>query len=158
MKNPLNEIFKQSTDNTLYTGYIWMSDSSTPMKFEKIDQASLAGLDDNFFKELLINPFIVEAYIVVDNSTVSDKVSYSIKQIDGKYLVKAYSIDKITDNKADSSETTEITMIGKAGLGLLHFKQIWQEEKDSQCLDMPVLQPKGLVFVGFNKANKEEKK
>lgn len=158
MKNPLNDIFKKSSDNSLYTGYVWMSDGLKPIKFEKIDQASLAGLHTGFCQENLINPFIVEGYILVDNPTEANFISYSMKQLDGKYCMQSYSIDKTSMNIERCPETTNITMIGKSGLGQLEFKQIWQEEKDVQCLGMPVLQPKGLVFVGFNNANKEEKK
>lgn len=158
MKNPLNDIFKNSSANSVFTGYIWMSDHMTPLKFDKIDQATLAGLHTDFCQENLINPFIVESYILVDNPTEANFISYSMKHLDGQYCMQTYSLDKTSMNIESYPETTNITMIGKAGLGLLHFKQIWQEEKDSQCLDMPVLQPKGLVFVGFNKANKEEKK
>ncbi|MDR3057356.1 MAG: TIGR04423 family type III CRISPR-associated protein, partial [Prevotella sp.] len=60
-------------------GYIWKSNSPNPVVY--YNEPVTIELDEN------INPFIVEGYLYV-----KDKLSYTIKYVDGKYFVAKYEL------------------------------------------------------------------
>lgn len=134
-----------------YQGYYWMSDETEP--------TPLMGRSV-FGKELdpSINPFIVEAQLY----DPENKVSYSVKYVDGQYIAhrwdnvskdladgENYILQEYYSNRLDSGEGCEkIKLI---------FLQHWVAKNDPACAGdindpdsgMPVLQAKELFFVGF---------
>lgn len=123
-----------------YQGYIWMSDSNKPEVFNH-DKVKDIILDDK------MNPFIIEGQLYDQ----ANGKSYSIKFVDGKYLTKAYDV-----NEKDGKDTvTEHFIANFDGVNMLKFLRYWKPAADTLCEGMNVLQPKELVFIGFD--NKKEK-
>lgn len=123
-----------------YQGYIWMSDSNKPEVFNNDKEKDLI-LDDN------INPFIIEGQLY----DKANGKSYSIKFVDGKYLTKAFDV-----NETDATDVvSEKFLPNFDGVSMLKFLQYWRPAPDALCEGMNVLQPKELVFIGFDN-NKEE--
>ena len=119
-----------------YEGYIWRSNAQTPKL--------IVG---DFKEDLSVkNPFIIEGQLY----DKAKRVSYSIKFVDGEYIIKEYRLDDLKD--ADYTEQTFYA--NRRDDKRLLFYQYWKEEPDDLCEGMKVLQPKELVFVGFN--DKEE--
>lgn len=113
-----------------------MSDQPKPEIFDK----------DNV-KELVLdntkNPFVIEGQLC------DGKKSYSIKFVDGEYKVIPYDV---TDDDIKNAKLYYPNRMKKK----LLFNQRWAARKDELCADMPVLQPAGFVFVGFDDKTKEE--
>ncbi len=113
-----------------FQGYIWMSDQPKPEIFDK----------DNV-KELVLdntkNPFVIEGQLY------DGKKSYSIKFVDGEYKVITYDV---TSDDIDNAKPYYPNRMNKK----LLFNQRWEARKDELCANMPVLQPAGFVFVGFD--------
>lgn len=117
-------------DKSKYTGYLWYSNETIPQVKNDED----FGLEINDSE----NPFIIEGQLC------DDKKSISIKFVDGKYIVKTYTlsdyegadIEEYVPNRMDNVER-------------LLFKRAWKAEKDDLCCGMEVLQPVELVFVGL---------
>ena len=126
-------------NNKLYDGYLWYSDQKTPEVFEqKAWDESM--LDEN------VNPFVIEGQLYDSENLVS----YSIKYVDGKYIIKKHQLKSTDFNNVD------IYILDfkahRMGEGrVLQFLQYYREEEDSLCAGMKVLQPKEKVFVGFKK-------
>ena len=113
-------------------GYIWMSDQVRP---DVIDR-SFEGLSLT-----VKNPFITEAYLF----DRAKKVSYSIKFIDGQYMVNAINTNlfkNTTRQKFFASWDERI---------ILSFESEWTPIKDPLCEDMEVLAASEFAFVGFEK-------
>ena len=122
-----------------YTGYLWYSNEKKP----KVYQNEEFELD----LDKIENPFVIEGQLYDEGR----RLSYSIKFVDGKYIVKEYKLDELKDVCY-----TEQTYQGNRMDGTtLCFYQYWREEPDGFCEGMNVLQPNELVFVGFND-NKEK--
>lgn len=119
-----------------YTGYFWKSDSPKP---EIVNGSFDQDLNPNK------NPFIIEAQLY-DHNTM---LSYSIKYIDGEYLIMEHQVNSLDFNNKDVFYAHRMK-----GHKRLQFLQYWQEVEDDLCEGMKVLQPAELVFVGFN--DKEE--
>lgn len=122
--------------NSKYTGYIWYSDQNKPKLFNNEDPN--IDIEDN------INPFIIEGQLFDGTKSIS------IKYVDGKYCVKEYIL---SDMKGEVKDL--IFYANRMGeKRQLKFKQYWREDdendEDALCENMKVLQPKELVFVGFN--------
>ena len=117
------------------TGYIWMSDASSPRVYqnESVD----------LFFETIENPFVIEGNVT------DGIVSYSIRFVDGHYIVRQYDLHK----DAEYSEQVYLPHRMPNVKGL-RFRRYWRAEEDIMCEGMKVLQPKELVFVGFE--DKEE--
>lgn len=115
-------------------GYIWKSDVTEPQVW------------DGVFEELILtdgeNPFVLEGQLF-NTETLK---SYSIKYVDGQYLVKEYQVS--ADEQTDGCEE-RVYYSNRMGDMKLKFIQRWREEDNSDCLNWPVLAPKELVFVGF---------
>lgn len=119
-----------------YEGYIWYSDANEP----KI----LDSEDFKLKREESENPFILEAQLF------DGKTSHSIKFVDGKYIHKQYNLDSLSAKV----KTEKVFKMNRGGDRELIFNQYWDEVKDEENYDMPVLISAELVFVGFK--NKEE--
>jgi len=120
-----------------YEGYLWLSNASEPIVLNSTKNLC------EILKEIMqddINPFVIEGYLY-DNANNS----YSIKYVDGKCQVYQFTIDD--NDRAKNKEKVYYAnrMEGKQ----LRFLDVWEAEKDPQCLGMEVLQPKAQVFIGF---------
>ena len=126
----LTDIPKESR----YTGYLWQSDQSSPMVFRG---EALPAFGSG------TNPFIIEGQLY----NKDNDLSYSIKFVDGKYLVKEFDL-----KEPETFKPIEKCYLANRldGVAMLCFKEYWQPEKDECCAGMDVLKPAALVFVGFN--------
>lgn len=130
-------------NNKLYDGYLWYSDQKTPEVFEqKAWDESM--LDEN------VNPFVIEGQLYDSENLVS----YSIKYVDGKYIIKKYQLKSTDFNNVDIDILDfKAHRMGKGTV--LEFLQYYREEVDTECEGMKVLVPAEKVFIGL-KENKEE--
>lgn len=114
-------------------GYIWWSDKAEP---EIIQNKQVILKNEEI-------PFIIEGQLFDDES----KTSYSIKYVDGEYKLKPYVVADEDFNKSNVvlRKYQSHRMDGK----ILQFLEYWKAEKDELCLDMEVLKPTEVVFVGF---------
>lgn len=125
-----------------FQGYIWMSDEPKPKIYpDDFDK------DKGDVNELVLddtkNPFVIEGQLC------DGKKSYSIKFVDGEYKVVPYDI---TDDDKENAKSYYPNRMKKK----LLFHQRWEAKIDTLCADMPVLQPAGFVFVGFDDNKKNE--
>lgn len=131
--------------NKLY-GFLWRSDNS-PHEVEIFN-----GTQKKIDLDASNNPFVVEGQLYDEDNGKS----YSIKYMDGGYLLNEYNVkalleEKIRKEDIDIREYQYIAAFDKAP-GLLHFKEFWREdEEDKQCLPFKPLCPAEFVFVGFSK-------
>lgn len=123
-----------------FEGYTWWSDRDKPEVF-----------NHNRYEELVFdncaNPFIVEGQLFDTQSNVS----YSIRFIDGEYLIYRYDVGACS-HKSDEEfiASSRLHSIDNS-VEKLYFHRIWREETDSLCENMTVLTPAEMVFVGFTK-------
>lgn len=135
-------------------GYYWMSDSNIPIIIQE-EKAKTKFL--SLLKTIrdTTNPFIIEAQIYDKKSNLS----YSLKYVDGKYIVVKYyvkeNIEDIIKGKYDNISLKKYIANRMSGLKLL-FLQYWQEDTDVISKEIPVLQPAEMVFVGFEINNKKK--
>lgn len=120
------------------TGYVWLSDQSSP-KVYKNEPLSLE-LNE------CVNPFVIEANLT------DGQVSHSIRYVDGKYYHKQFVLDELSE---EYSEVNTYAQSMSSVSGLL-FRRYWREQKDVLCEGWNVLKPAELVFIGFSE--KEEPK
>ena len=126
-------------ESSNYQGYVWKSNEKEP-----------TIVSGSFNEELsLKNPFIVEGFLYDKDRGVS----YSIKYVDGKYVINKYDVSASDFNRKDVKLLSFYAHRMK-GHKKMDFLQYWRPENDDKCCDMDVLQPAELVFVGFN--DKEE--
>lgn len=130
------------TDNKkIVEGYYWMSDATEPVIVNQVDSPEdwLNKLDPTE------NPFVIEAQLFDG----INKKSYSVKYVDGHYVVKSYKVEEtVKDVKADYI-TLKRFVPNRMSKHRLLFLQYWREQEDPLCANMPVLQPAEMVFVGF---------
>jgi CRISPR type III-associated protein (TIGR04423 family) len=117
-----------------YQGYLWISDRKEPITFED------APVSFDFEQ---VNPFVIEGQLYDD----ANKKSFSIKYVDGEYLVVEYDV-KALDNACDSNVTVKY-LSNRMEERMLRFRQYWRPQKDKLCENMDVLTPAEFVFVGF---------
>lgn len=119
-------------------GYIWKSDADRPIIINPQDCVELENGEI---------PFVVEGQLF------DGKTSYSIKYVDGNYVIKEFTVEEGDEEHVDNvlKHYQSHRMEGK----VLKFLEYWKPQEDSLCLDMKVLQPTKVVFVGFKE--KEEK-
>lgn len=115
-------------------GYLWWSDQQAPSVYQ--DKALDICFDETK------NPFVVEGQLY----DTTEKKSYSIKYVDGRYLINIYKVDQdfkdaICEIKCYLSNRMEKTK--------LKFLRVWEEKEDKNCMGMPVLTLTKNVFVGF---------
>lgn len=125
-------------EKSKYQGYLWYSNDKKPH--------IINNEEFEIEKSETENPFIIEGQLY----DKAKRVSYSIKFVDGEYIIKEYRLDDLKD--ADYTEQTFYA--NRRDDKRLLFYQYWKEEPDGLCEGMKVLQPAELVFVGFK--NKEE--
>ena len=122
-------------------GYLWMSNQPNPTVI--YDESVELSLDNNS------NPFVVEGHLYV-----KDKLSYSIKYVDGSYILKRYDLTSLPKEwvKEDGVRKFVANRLKKDDLTIdeIYFKQYWVPKEDDLCNGMKTLQPGALVFVGFN--------
>ena len=114
-----------------YEGYLWKSDQTAP---EKI-QGTFARVFDE--KE---NPFIVEGLLY----DAQRKVSFSIKYVDGHYLVNRFELDA-----HDFEEGTVQTFLGNRLNANLRFLELYEDQPDPLCEGFMVSVPSACIFIEF---------
>ena len=121
-------------------GYLWWSDQQEPKVYQ--DEQIDIILDETK------NPFVVEGQLY----DKEEKKSYSIKYVDGLYLINIYKVEAgdLTNKDNEPKCFLSIRMGGR----WLKFLRYWEEKKDENCMDMPVLTFTKSVFIGFKE--KEE--
>lgn len=133
-------------------GYIWMSSTESPEVYE--------GKKFNIVLDETKNPFVVEAQLY----DTEQHLSYSIKYVDGKYLVGKTEIEKDVLDALSGEEKEYVRSEGCVVEKKLYFAnskdnkelwlvfyRFWVAEDDDQCLGMPAMKLKKNVFVGFKK-------
>lgn len=140
-----------------YVGYVWMSDSKTPIIYYGKEPVELTLNDDD-------NPFVIEGNLWDPEKRESVKIAF----VDGKYLIRKVIVSEdelngIDDRTLDSENSSgklvattrkEFYAHRLPRVEKLLFLQYWESVKDPACEGMEVLSPSKLVFVGFN--NKED--
>ena len=141
-----------------YEGYLWFSDADAPVVLDgeelAVDFDQVLTIEGKDYDLPSKKVFIVEAQLFDNNS----KISYSVKYVDGKHLVKRYEVDKKylekqneIDALSDNPEKPDYKQYyGNRLKRWLKFLQYWKLQKDSFCCGMETWIPKQLVFVGFN--------
>lgn len=127
------------SQDTLFTGYLWLSDSRKPRVYDH------ERLDMNL--PSLSNPFIAEGNLYDENG----KVSYSLKYVDGETTVWKHVLDGDDFNGCVIKEFLSNRMEGRS----LCFLDVWERRADELCLGMDVLRPATLVFVGFKQPRQD---
>lgn len=128
--NKINEIKKRP-----YEGYVWMSDTQTPMVINGEEYSRVLDNGEN--------PFVIEARLY----SRTEGKSISVRYVDGNYIAVEYDL---SDYEAEVAEDLTVLAHQSIGSSLL-FKRIWRPRKDSLCEGMPVLEPAEEIFVGFKK-------
>ncbi|WP_407404144.1 TIGR04423 family type III CRISPR-associated protein [Sodaliphilus sp.] len=127
-----------------YEGYVWMSDESKPKVYNGGEPLAVELIEGE-------NPFVIEA-LLCDKA---NHVSYSVKYVDGKYIITRYEFESADFNR---QTVTVENFVGHRMEGHnLQFLRYWEAQKDPICLDMPVLHPTHLVFTGFTNTKTQEK-
>jgi len=116
-------------------GYLWWSDQQIPQVYQ--DESLDICLDNSK------NPFVVEGQLY-DKECL---MSYSIKYVDGQYLIKVYKVDEQDFVNPDNEQRTFLS--NRMDNRWLKFLRYWEEVKDENCMGMPVLTFTKNVFVGF---------
>lgn len=121
-------------------GYLWWSDQQEPKTYQ--DESVDICLDETQ------NPFVVEGQLY----DKEEKVSYSIKYVDGLYLINKYKLEDSDFVNPDNE--TKSYFSNRMGGRRLKFLRYWEEKEDENCMDMAVLTFTKNVFIGFKE--KEE--
>ena len=126
--------------NAKYEGYLWQSDQSKPRIIGEGEPFSLTLTDGE-------NPFVVEGLLWNPEENTSIQIHY----VDGKYFFATYEVQQ--EERAGSGTMTPVTFLPHrlAGVKALKFLRQWEEVKDELCENMPTLQLKANIFVGFEK-------
>ena len=127
-----------------YWGYLWHSDKTDPEVLMGNNIANDITLDND------CNPFIIEGQLFDKDN----RKSYSIKYVDGNYIIKEYIVseEELNDeNNCLKFLPNRMHSDLKSDNGLrLRFLQRWSSKEDPNCDNMEVLCPAELVFIGFN--------
>ena len=120
-------------------GYLWWSDQQEPKVYQD-------GQIDIILDETK-NPFVVEGQLY---DKEEDK-SYSIKYIDGQYLIKVNKVGN--DDFTNKDNELKSFLSNRMGGRWLKFLRYWEptEQGDENCEGMPPLVITKNVFVGFKK-------
>ena len=121
-------------------GYLWWSDLQEPKIYN--GEALDISLDETK------NPFVVEGQLY----DKKENKSYSIKYVDGKYLINIYKVE--TSDFTNKDNELKNYLSNRMGGRWLKFLRYWEEKKDENCINMSVLTFTKNVFVGFKE--KEE--
>ena len=117
-------------------GYLWWSDQQKPKVYQ--DELIDICLDETE------NPFVVEGLLYDEEN----KESYSVKYVDGLYLINKYKVDESDFINLDNEEKSYLS--NRMDDRWLKFLNYWEEKKDANCMGMPVLTLTKNVFIGFD--------
>ncbi len=117
-------------------GYLWWSDQQKPKVYQ--DELIDICLDETE------NPFVVEGLLYDEEN----KESYSVKYVDGLYLINKYKVDESDFINIDNEEKSYLS--NRMDDRWLKFIRYWEEKEDRNCMDMPVLTLTKNVFIGFD--------
>lgn len=121
-------------------GYLWWSDREEPEIYD--GKALDISIDETK------NPFVVEGQIY----DKEEKTSYSIKYVNGQYLINKYKVE--TNDLTNKDNEPKKFLSNRMGGRWLKFLRYWEEKKDENCMNMLVLTFTKNVFIGFKE--KEE--
>lgn len=131
-----------------YEGYLWMSDKENPTVYEN-ESVTLPEED--------ANPFVVEGQLYNEK----EGLSYSIKYVDGQYIVQEYEVTETDMKSPDNQVKTYLS--NRMGEKKLQFLRYWEEVPDEDNFTdsnnpngLPVLTQTKNVFIGFKKFKKKE--
>ncbi len=122
--------------NARYEGYLWWSNSQEPMSYQNESVPIWPTEKDN--------PFIVEGNLF----DKSNHLSYSIRFVDGKYIVNRFDLNELKDTEFIFKSYLPNRF--PSAIKKLCFKEFWRSVPDEFCEGMPVLKPAENVFIGFN--------
>jgi CRISPR type III-associated protein (TIGR04423 family) len=132
-RDALKEFYNGLNDE--YEGYVQMSDS-------RIKNHHLFKTSQTLPKwEALHNEVNYVLEMALFNP--STKQSILIRQQNSEWLV--------IEKKLEGNEPTESFFTLTEDTPKMRIAQIWEEEKNEFCLDLDVLEPKYLLFAGFEK-------
>lgn len=117
-------------------GYLWWSDQQKPKVYQ--DELIDICLDETE------NPFVVEGLLYDEEN----KESYSVKYVDGLYLINKYKVDESDFINIDNEEKSYLS--NRMDDHWLKFIRYWEEKKDANCMGMSVLTLTKNVFIGFD--------
>lgn len=117
-------------------GYLWWSDQQKPKVYQ--DELIDICLDETK------NPFVVEGLLYDEGN----KESYSIKYVDGQYLINKYKVVESEFTNPDNQIKSYLSnRMDDRWLKVLSY---WEEKEDENCMGMPVLTLTKNVFIGFD--------
>ena len=141
MRKNRDEILKYVNENLKgYEGYIQLMG-------KKIDKEHLF-LEGERDPSLGEDELIYEAHFF----SKSENKSVSIRQINDGWFV-----DEVDLNKVTLEENGTKTFYSKFSDFKIKMAQIWEEENDKLCENLPVLKLQKIVFAGFEKDEKDKK-
>lgn len=131
--------FMQTIKINKCDGYLWWSDQQEPEIYQ--DEAKDIILDE------MKNHFVVEGQLY----DKEEMKSYSIKYVDGQYLVASLDVKgEVSDGKPTNPNNEIKTYLSnRMGDKWLKFLRYWEEIPDKNCMDMSVLTITKNVFIGF---------
>lgn len=123
-----------------YEGYIWKSDQSSPIMLSSGKAESFTLTDGE-------NPFYVEGLLW----NQEEGKSISIRYADGRYFIAENEVKP--EELAGTATMTPVRYLPHhlPGVKALKFLRKWEEVNDELCENMPSLQLKATIFVGFEK-------
>lgn len=124
-----------------YEGYLWWSNKPKPEVYQNQQLPE--------WSKEKANPFIIEGQLY----DMSNKMSYSIRFVDGEYFIHCFDVNELNTKVKDKIEK-EYLSNRLDGVSKLRFIEFWRPQEDKLCEGMEVLQPAEVVFVGFK--NKED--
>ena len=131
----MEEISIKEIEARYYEGYLWMSDAEEP----QIVENAIVTLPDEG-----ANPFVVEGQLY-DNA---GGISYSIKYVDGQYVIKKYIV---TENDKKNPNEIKTYLSNRMGDRWLRFLRYWEKDTNTDPYEWPVLTQTKNVFIGFCK-------
>ena len=117
-------------------GYLWWSDQQKPKVYQD------ESIDICLYEAK--NPFVVEGQLYDEEN----KESYSVKYVDGLYLINKYKVDDSDFINIDNEEKSYLS--NRMDDRWLKFLSYWEEKKDANCMGMSVLTLTKNVFIGFD--------
>ncbi len=138
-------------ENNNYEGYVWKSDSTKPILVNGRLPECIHSLKETS------NPYILEA-LLFDREKY---MSYSIKNIDGKYIINKKEVPKqYCQSSKELNLPDNITLKKYYGNRMegkrMVFLQYWAEEEDIFNKSIKVLRPAEVVFIGFEQIIKDK--
>lgn len=132
--------------NVEYQGYLWLSNSIEPIVFDNQTIDIKLKEKEIELKEGMM-PFVVEGQLY----SQTEKISYSIKYVDGRHIVSKYEKVRIDDANDDIELKTYLS--NRMDDRVLCFLRYWEplDDGDENCEGMKPLVITKNVFVGFKK-------